>query len=224
MKTTILTGALLGLAAGSASAQSNVTVYGLLDTAVVLARGGPSGAFNKLESGVSNGSRLGLRGVEDLGGGISAIFTLESGILADSGASDQNGALLLRGAFNHSDNAAATDSARNTLLIAKYDFGSVAASLGYGANKGTRLVDSRDYIAAMSMPLGAYGLAATLIHKSDRAATGLGANQAALAYTYAFSKRTNLYLAYSKLSNIRFATSKFGDGDRELDIGIKHRF
>lgn len=99
-----MNGKLIGLASlvvlcQAAFAQSNVTVYGIVDTGIVVGRGGPKGSEMKLESGVSNGSRLGLRGSEALGNGMSGIFTLESGILNDTGALDQGGLLFGRQAF-----------------------------------------------------------------------------------------------------------------------------
>lgn len=81
----------LGLAASGAWSQ-NATVYGLVDLGFVGESGGPNGASaNKLTSGVSSGSRLGFRGSEDLGGGLAAIYSLEMGIYADTGALTQGG-------------------------------------------------------------------------------------------------------------------------------------
>jgi predicted porin len=82
--------------AGTAAAQSNVTVYGLLDTSMVRESGGTAGAVTKVTSGVGSGSRLGFKGSEDLGGGLSAIFLLESGFQLDTGASGQGGLLFGR--------------------------------------------------------------------------------------------------------------------------------
>ena len=73
---------------------SSVTLYGLMDAALVQERG-----LSKLTSGVSAGSRLGLRGTEALGDGWQAVFTLEAGLLSDTGRSDQAGQLFGRQAF-----------------------------------------------------------------------------------------------------------------------------
>src|SRR5207248_9546656 len=74
------------VAAGAASAQSSVTVFGVLDADVqhLSNSGGPSitRAFN---SGLSY-SRLGFRGVEDLGSGLSAAFWLEAGMNNNNGS------------------------------------------------------------------------------------------------------------------------------------------
>src|SRR5450830_2182411 len=79
-----------GLAAAHANvvhAASSVDVYGLLDAALVQENGG-IGKISKLTSGVSAGSRLGLRGTEDIGNGLQAVFTLEAGLLTDTGRSE----------------------------------------------------------------------------------------------------------------------------------------
>lgn len=89
---------LLGAWAGAAAAQSNVTVYGIVDMALVRESGG-SVATTKLTSGVEAGSRLGFKGVEDLGGGLSAIFLLENGFQSDTGALGQGGLLFGRQAY-----------------------------------------------------------------------------------------------------------------------------
>jgi predicted porin len=87
-----LLAALITLACGSAAqAQSNVTVYGLVDAGLVRESGGPVGDLTKVTSGVSNGSRLGFRGVEELGDGLSVKYVLEMGALIDTGASAQGG-------------------------------------------------------------------------------------------------------------------------------------
>jgi predicted porin len=87
----------LALAAAGAHAQSSVTLYGIIDLGVDYANNVASGANGNLvpgsgnhlvqmQSGVPAGSRWGLRGSEDLGGGYSAIFRLESGFNAATGA------------------------------------------------------------------------------------------------------------------------------------------
>lgn len=88
---------LLAGAAGSAQAQ-NVTIYGLLDTGVEhvtnVANGGGLTRMPSLTGTLP--SRFGLRGSEDLGGGLKAVFHLEAGYSLDSGASGQGGRLFGR--------------------------------------------------------------------------------------------------------------------------------
>ncbi len=88
--------ALALVAAAGAHAQSNVQVYGLLDLGIDNSNNaGPNGGtLTRVSSGGMNTSRWGLRGSEDLGGGLKAVFQLEGGILMDTGA--QDGALFKR--------------------------------------------------------------------------------------------------------------------------------
>jgi predicted porin len=97
MKKTMLA-LMLGALAGTAAAQSNVTVYGIVDMALVRESGGTANT-TKLTSGVEAGSRLGFKGSEDLGGGLSAIFLLENGFQSDTGALGQGGLLFGRQAY-----------------------------------------------------------------------------------------------------------------------------
>lgn len=81
-------------------AQSSVTVYGVVDTSISLGDGGGSiGRTTRIDSGAGLGSRFGFKGQEDLGGGLKAVFTLESGLDSTTGASQQGGLLFGRQAF-----------------------------------------------------------------------------------------------------------------------------
>jgi predicted porin len=83
---------MLVAAYSNANAQSNVQVYGLLDVGVDItsdAKPG-GGSMSHVSSGGMNTSRWGIKGNEDLGGGLYAVFQLESGILMDTGAQDGN--------------------------------------------------------------------------------------------------------------------------------------
>jgi predicted porin len=75
-------------AAGAASAQSSVTLFGIVDLTYKYAKGDGNGKQHVLARDGYNSSRLGFRGTEDLGGGMSASFWLESGLNPDSGAGD----------------------------------------------------------------------------------------------------------------------------------------
>lgn len=70
---------------GAASAQSSVTLFGVVDAAVSYGSGDVSNKTQLTNSGY-NSSRLGFKGVEDLGGGMSAGFWLEAGMQNDNGA------------------------------------------------------------------------------------------------------------------------------------------
>lgn len=98
----LATAAVLTLATSAAQAQSSVTLYGLIDAAVEyvdnIGAAGDSVTRMATLAG-SNASRWGMRGTEDLGGGLKAVFTLESGFAADSGIFQQGGRLFGRQAF-----------------------------------------------------------------------------------------------------------------------------
>jgi len=90
MKKSLLALAILGAFAGAASAQSSVTVYGLVDTGFTsIDQGGEDGTgfgrTNGISSGNDGASRIGFKGVEDLGNGLKAEFTLENGFDSDTG-------------------------------------------------------------------------------------------------------------------------------------------
>lgn len=74
--------AVAGLASSAAFAQSNVTIYGIVDIAYTHSSSGSSKSTG-IDSGGWSSSRLGFRGTEDLGDGMKAIFTLEYGIVPD---------------------------------------------------------------------------------------------------------------------------------------------
>ena len=90
MKKSLLALAVLTAVTGAASAQSSVTLYGKVDLGMVLDSGSANGKSIRLASGVTGGSRLGFKGVEDLGGGMKASFQLETGYCADSAAGAPN--------------------------------------------------------------------------------------------------------------------------------------
>lgn len=84
MKKSLLALAVLA-AAGAASAQSSVTVFGVVDTAYSINNGSVADVSG-LSYGNLSTSRLGFRGVEDLGGGLKAGFWLETEISTDNGS------------------------------------------------------------------------------------------------------------------------------------------
>jgi predicted porin len=89
-KSSLALAAFAVVAAAGAQAQSNVQVYGLLDVGVDTANNATptKGTLTRVSSGGMNTSRWGLRGQEDLGGGLKAVFQLEGGIFMDTGAQD----------------------------------------------------------------------------------------------------------------------------------------
>jgi predicted porin len=94
---------LLGVA-GAAHAQSSVTLYGTIDTAITFVHNANAAGQNQwsvgnASNGDLSGSRWGLKGQEDLGGGLKAIFQLENGFNPSTGALAQGGREWGRQAF-----------------------------------------------------------------------------------------------------------------------------
>lgn len=89
-------------AATTVYAQSNVTLFGLIDTNIRYSTNDNAAGDNRLQmanEGFLTGNRWGMRGTEDLGGGNQAIFMLESGFGPDNGALQQGGRLFGRQAY-----------------------------------------------------------------------------------------------------------------------------
>lgn len=76
--------AVAGLVCAPAFAQSNVTIYGVLDTFVGYSKAGDAKATGLISGGLA-GNRLGFKGTEDLGNGLKASFVLEQGFSIDDG-------------------------------------------------------------------------------------------------------------------------------------------
>lgn len=88
MKKTVLVAALMACGAGSVMAQSNVTLYGTMDTSIGRGFNQETTGLNTNQRGTSN---WGLRGSEDLGGGLKANFHLESTALETDTGGGGNG-------------------------------------------------------------------------------------------------------------------------------------
>ena len=103
MKKTLIALAALGSFAGVAHAQSTVTLYGIVDAGIAytnnIANGANSGHAFQMLSGNESGSRWGLTGAEDLGGGLKAIFKLENGFNITNGTASQGGRMFGRQAY-----------------------------------------------------------------------------------------------------------------------------
>ena len=354
MKKTLITLAVLAAATGVAQAQSSVVIYGTVDAGFVSERGGVNGNVNKLDSGIGSASRLGFKGTEDLGSGLSALFVLESGFSVDNGQQDvsgtlfnrqayvglsskttgtltlgrqytpwyntlskvadpfavgyagsaknlfpsntrtsntvlytspsvngldadvaytfgenaesnkigrkigasvgyANGPLNARIAYNNTSNETALSSigsGRNYLAAANYDFAVAKAYVAYGVNKGVNSTirnngtvnafnytsagfstDSTTALIGATVPVGPAGtVMASYIHVNDKDATNADANQFALGYSYALSKRTSTYASYAKISNKNNAgytvgnNSNVGTGDKAFNVGVRHSF
>ncbi|KAA1005140.1 porin [Paraburkholderia panacisoli] len=106
MKKSLLALAALGAFAGVAHAQSSVTLYGIVDVGITYNNNAGAGSKTPggyqqyaMTSGVLQGSRFGLRGTEDLGGGLKALFVLENGFDVTNGKLGQGGLMFGRQAY-----------------------------------------------------------------------------------------------------------------------------
>lgn len=141
MKKSILALAALASVATVASAQSSVTLFGIVDAAARQVKNGSAGSQKQLASGANSTSRFGLRGVEDLGGGLRAGFHLESGIGIDTGTTDakfwgRRSTVSLLGGFGEVRlGRDYLPSVLNTFLepFGAVGVGSIGAGITYGA-------------------------------------------------------------------------------------------
>lgn len=139
LRETLLASAILVMTGGVAAAETSVTLYGLVDVGLTFQRGkvGPTDSNRGLyggsaqsrfgmTDGVQNGSRFGLRGVEDLGDGLQAVFVLENGFNARNGSRAQGDRLFGRQATIGLAHAqwGQLDLGRQTNIASKY-FGDI---------------------------------------------------------------------------------------------------
>lgn len=136
--------------AGVAHAQSSVTLYGVADGGFTYVNNVKGLHLLGAESGSEGSSRWGLSGVEDLGGGLKAIFDVESGYSLVTGTLSQNGTFFGRQAYvglQHDDYGTVTIGRLYSvgyLAVGPMTSGGdwAASGLGYGARVGD--VDNMD--------------------------------------------------------------------------------
>jgi predicted porin len=179
MKKTLIVAAAAASFATVAHAQSSVTLYGVLDAGITY----QSNVATKDRWAMGNGidqSRFGLRGSEDLGGGLKAIFTLESGFNIGNGRFANNNGMFNRQAF-------------------------VGLSSNYGTVTLGRQYDSvQDYLAPLTAtgswggtyfahPLNNDNLSTDGGYAANNTVKFTSANYAGLQFggTYSFSNNTN---------------------------------
>lgn len=323
MKKNLLALAVLGALATAAYAQTNVTVYGLVDVALTHARSDTSSTRVGMDSGIEYGSRLGFKGTEDLGGGVSASFQLENGFNVDDGTLGQGGRIFGRQAwlglnggfgsvklgrqwmpavlvaydldpfvggmagnasewlggnvFNNIDirmsntinysvsasgfsgqlayglgevpgnssgnrqiglslgyangpvqvlfghhkvnDAVGTGGTKTSIVGGTYNLGVMKAYAGYSVDKtdaaAATIGDAKTWLLGASAPVGAGNILASYIHRDDKMAANTDANQIALGYTHALSKRTNFYTSYARVN---------ANSVKKFNAGIRHTF
>ena len=149
-----------------------------------------------------------------------------------------DGTLNVRLAYHKAnDTAPGTSnlSDTSTILAANYKFEVAKVFAAYSDNDqrnlATGLGKSRDFLIGVSVPFGNHTFIASYINKDGRSASNLDATQLGLGYTYAMSKRTNLYAAWATIDNKRGGVlykvgnnSELGSGDRAINLGVRHTF
>ncbi|MBY0574318.1 MAG: porin [Undibacterium sp.] len=147
-------------------AQSSVTIYGILDAGIHINNSG-NGTQTKMVSGIADGSRLGFKGTEDMGGGYKAIFNLEARVELDTGGnkagniSDYQGYALTKGMdFPDFGSPALKGAAAQTLagvragLQPKYNVNATtSAILNRGGGPDGGLFDRTAYVGLIT-PVG----------------------------------------------------------------------
>jgi predicted porin len=137
MKKLVIAAAVLGAFAGTAQAQSSVTLFGVVDTNVTHLTAGdnPVGGRTFFSDSGINSSRLGFRGTEDLGGGLKAGFWLEAGISTESGAGQAtslgNGAATATQYGTATSGGGLTFNRRSTVSLISQTWGEVRVGRDY---------------------------------------------------------------------------------------------
>lgn len=172
MKKTLIALAVLA-AAGAASAQSSVTIFGVVDATIQRIDNGAGGSVTRLHNSGESSSRLGFRGVEDLGGGMSAQFWLEAGVNNDDGtgqASNANNQFLAPVALDPTATTARTVAASGVrpgqqgLMFNRRSTVSLAG--GFGEIRLGRDYTPQFYNLNVFDPYGTVGVGAQLLLSS----------------------------------------------------------
>ena len=135
------------LASAPVLAQNSVTLYGILDNGFAYVSnqstlGATSGGQHviKMITGVWYGSRFGLKGAEDIGGGSKAIFTLEAGFNSLNGAANTDGLIFNRQAYvgltNPTYGSLTAGRQYMSYYQIMYSFGPTVPLTGFGAHPG----------------------------------------------------------------------------------------
>ncbi|CAB3804118.1 porin [Pararobbsia alpina] len=223
MKKIIISAAALSVFAGAAHAQSSVTLYGLIDAGIVYTnnQGGKS-AVQEQSSMLSN-EVWGVRGNEDLGGGLHAIFRLENGFNLQNGKTTYSGTMFGRQSYVglQSDNYGTLTLGRQYDAVVD-DLGPIAlANNGDGNNLAAHPfdndnVDDSFYInnSVKYVSPSYQGLQAEALYGLSNAAGGFADNR---AYSFGVTYNNgpiNLAAAYLQLNNGALtATGAVSNGD-----------
>ena len=212
MKKSLLALALLGAFTASAFAEPSVTLYGRIDTGLVYTHknldntAGSTDTFS-MDSGVTTGSRWGLKGSEDIGNA-KVGFVLESGFNSDDGTSGQNNRLFGREAQVNISGAYGTLYAGRLASIA-----SDSGSIGY-------LVDVSAFPSAYGFVGNQQGSTGTAYDRYDNSLAyqtpTFGGLQGAIMYSFKGDTQSNE-------DSIKNARENSGNADRYLAAGLRYK-
>lgn len=212
MKKSLIAAALLGTFAASAFAAPSVTLYGRIDTGLVYTHknldntAGSTDTFS-MDSGVTTGSRWGLKGSEDIGNA-KVGFVLESGFNSDDGASGQGGRLFGREAQVN------VSGAYGTLYAGR--FGSIASDIGSIGYLG----DVSAFPSAYGFVGNQQGSTGTAYDRYDNSLAyqtpTFGGLQGAIMYSFKGDTQ-------SKEDSIKNARENSGNADRYLAAGLRYK-
>ena len=212
MKKSLLALALLGAFTASAFAEPSVTLYGRIDTGLVYTHknldntAGSTDTFS-MDSGVTTGSRWGLKGSEDIGNA-KVGFVLESGFNSDDGTSGQNNRLFGREAQVNISGAYGTLYAGRLASIA-----SDSGSIGYLGDVSA-FPSAYGFVGNQQGSTGtAYGrYGNTLAYETPT----FGGLQGAIMYSFKGDTKASD-------TNVANARENSGDADRYLAAGLRYK-
>jgi predicted porin len=207
MKKTLLAAALLAGFAGAASAQSSVTLYGIVDGGLryqQVSRSNLDGVNNfGVAYGQQSGNRFGMKGVESLGNGNNAIFMIEAGFDLGNGMGQQGGRLFGRQSWMGVQNNAWGEVRLGRMLSLTTDF-LVNAVDPFGAGFG-QLNMGNAFTSGNTLRLDN-----VLMYKTPT----MSGFQAGLGYSFATGLTSN-----GGVTGYNFATN---NNTRQLTLGVKY--
>lgn len=229
----LLASLIAAVTCGSVHAQSsNVTLYGIVDTGVELSNAG-DGTKTRLISGGLYGSRWGLRGSEDLGNGLSAIFRLESGFSTDDGTLGQGGRLFGREAVVGLSSSTAGSLVAGRVINTQYLALSVIDTYFFGTGGGVLALTRSGSPTQQLMPLAVTARADNAVGYTSpnlgglelRAQVAAGESSATIGRYYGASARyksgnMDYVASYAKQEG---ATDSSGDV-RSIIVGGSYNF
>ncbi|MDB5729003.1 MAG: hypothetical protein JWQ00_2208 [Noviherbaspirillum sp.] len=230
MKKSLLALAVLGAFANTAFAQTSVSIYGIVDAGVNFDNGKEAGGRQwSLASGQQSSSRIGFKGTEALGGGLSASFTLENGFSADTGALGNGSRLFGRQAWVGLDGGFGSVklgrqySTIYNALNAIDPFGVNQAGdmqrvYAYGLGKLDPIARSDNTITYSSPNFG--GFSASVGYKFGETAGAFNTNSSKFAGVGYANGPLNVVFAYQNTDAVGFTTGATSAGGLTTSAGL----